>query len=61
MDEKTKTGLMAGGAILVILIAIVAVVTMAVRPTETVNDFSKVPPKGIGKFEKDEAREGGKM
>lgn len=52
MTRKVNPGVAVGGAILLIAIALALIFRTAMRPAETVNDYSKIPPKGAGKFDR---------
>jgi hypothetical protein len=60
MDEGLKKNLLLAGAVALILLAVVFIFFQVAKPKETIKDFSKIPPKGIGKYEKDDAGAKGK-
>lgn len=51
-NRKLMTG-MAVASVVLILAAVVFLFTQATRPAETINDYSKIPPKGAGRFDTD--------
>lgn len=53
MSEANKSQMMLAGAILVIVIAVGIVIWQLNRPTETINNYKDVPPKGAGKYDRD--------
>jgi hypothetical protein len=60
MEEGLKRNLLLAGAAALILLAGVIIFFQVSKPNETVNDFSKIPPKGIGKYENNDATAGSK-
>jgi hypothetical protein len=55
MEESTRKNLFLLGSIVLILVAGIVLFLQASKPKETINDYSKIPPKGIGKYEKNDA------
>jgi hypothetical protein len=51
-DNKVKLAWTVTGLILVIVIAVVLITRQATAPKESIKDFSKIPPKGAGQFDR---------
>ena len=53
MEESTKKNLLILGSIVLILLAGIFIFLQATKPKETINDYSKIPPKGAGKYDRE--------
>jgi hypothetical protein len=51
-ENKLKTAWTVTGLILIIAVAALLIGRQVARPRETVNDFSKIRPKGAGRFDR---------
>jgi hypothetical protein len=51
-DNKVKTMWTVAGLILLIVVAATLIARQAVAPKESIKDFSKIPPKGAGQFDR---------
>lgn len=52
MTRKVNPVVILVGALLLIALALTFLVRQVTGPGETINDYSKIPPKGAGKFDK---------
>jgi len=52
MEEKQRNTLLIIGAVILLVAAAAIIGWQMTRPTETINDYKAIPPKGAGKFDR---------
>lgn len=52
MTRNIHPGILVGGAVIVIALAILIIYRTATAPKETINRYEAIPPKGAGKYDR---------